>query len=144
MSSVFDMSLRDGNKEVFNTDVNLNIAGFGLMLDGPLIENSNMVFSLRRGFFDLITGTLNRPVAPSYYDAVGKVTYDLDNKNKISLLGFYYLDQIERTGSEKDEPANWNRYEFLTRDDYGVAFGVNWRSLISENAFTFNNGFIYK
>ena len=136
MSSVFDMSLRDGNKEVFNTDVNLNIAGFGLMLDGPLIENSNMVLSLRRGFFDLITATLNRPVAPSYYDAVGKVTYDLDNKNKISLLGFYYLDQIERTGSEKDEPANWNRYEFLTRDDYGAAFGVNWRSLISENAFT--------
>ena len=136
MSSVFDMSLRDGNKEVFNTDVNLNFAGFGLMLDGPLIENSNMVLSLRRGFFDLITATLNRPVAPSYYDAVGKVTYDLDNKNKISLLGFYYLDQIERTGSEKDEPANWNRYEFLTRDDYGAAFGVNWRSLISENAFT--------
>jgi hypothetical protein len=136
MSSVFDMSLRDGNKEVFNTDVNLNIAGFGLMLDGPLIENSNMVLSLRRGFFDLITATLNRPVAPSYYDAVGKVTYDLDGKNKISLLGFYYLDQIERTGSEKNEPSTWNRFDYLTRDDYGVAFGVNWRSLISENAFT--------
>ena len=95
-----------------------------------------MVLSLRRGFFDLITATLNRPVAPSYYDAVGKVTYDLDGKNKISLLGFYYLDQIERTGSEKNEPSTWNRFDYLTRDDYGVAFGVNWRSLISENAFT--------
>ncbi len=136
LSSVFDMSLRDGNKEVFNTDANLNIAGFGLMLDGPLIENSNMVLSLRRGFFDLITSTLNRPVAPSYYDAVGKVTYDIDNKNKISLLGFYYLDQIERTGSEKDGVSTWNRFDYLTRDDYGAAMGVNWRSLISENAFT--------
>lgn len=136
MSSVFDMSLRDGNKEVFNTDINLNIAGFGLMLDGPLIENSNMIFSLRRGFFDLITATLNRPAAPSYYDAVGKVTYDIDNKNKISLLGFYYLDKIERTGSEKDGVSTWNRFDYLTRDDYGTAFGINWRSLISESAFT--------
>ena len=136
MSSVFDMTLRDGNKEVFNTDANLNIAGFGVMLDGPLFENSNMTLSLRRGFFDLITSILNRPVAPSYYDAVGKVTYDINNKNKISLLGFYYLDQIERSGEEKDEPATWNRYDYLTRDDYGAAIGVNWRSLFSENAFT--------
>jgi len=36
MSSVFDMSLRDGNKEVFNTDANLNIAGFGVMYGIPL------------------------------------------------------------------------------------------------------------
>lgn len=136
MSSVFDMSLREGNKEVFNTDANLNIAGFGVMLDGPLIENSNMVFSLRRGFFDLITSTLNKPAAPSYYDAVGKVTYDLNNKNRISLVGFYYLDQIEKTGSTKEENVTWNRYDYLTRNDYGVAIGVNWRSLISEKAFS--------
>lgn len=136
MSSVFDMSLREGNKEVFNTDANLNIAGFGVMLDGPLIENSNMVFSLRRGFFDLITATLDRPAAPSYYDAVGKVTYDLNNKNRISLVGFYYLDLIEKTGSTKQENATWNRYDYLTRDDYGAAIGVNWRSLISEKAFS--------
>lgn len=136
MSSVFDMSLRDGNKEIFNTDANVNIAGFGVMLDGPLFENSNMILSLRRGFFDLITSTLKRAVAPSYYDAVGKITYDLDNKNKISLVGFYYIDQIERIGTEKEETSNWNRYDYLTRDDFGAAFGINWRSLISDNAFT--------
>ncbi|MDW7679261.1 MAG: TonB-dependent receptor [bacterium] len=136
MSSVFDMSLREGNQEMFNTDANLNIAGFGVMLDGPLNDNSNMVLSLRRGFFDLITSTLNRPVAPSYYDAVGKITYDVNNKNRISLVGFYYLDQIERTGSTKEENVTWNRYDYLTRDNYGAAIGVNWRSLISENAFS--------
>lgn len=137
MSSVFDMSLREGNKEIWNTDANLNIAGFGIMLDGPLYENSNMVFSLRRGFFDLITATLDKPAAPSYYDAVGKITYDVNKNNRISLVGFYYLDQIERTGSMKeDEGASWNRFDYLTRDDYGTAFGINWRSLISEKTFS--------
>ncbi len=136
MSSVFDMTLRDGNKEVFNTDANLNIAGFGVMLDGPLIENSNMVLSLRRGFFDLITATLNRPAAPSYYDAVGKISYDINSENRISLVGFYYLDQIERAGSSKESTSSWSKYEYLTRDDYGAAFGINWRSLISKSAFS--------
>lgn len=136
MSSVFNMSLREGNKEMFNTDANLNIAGFGAMLDGPLSDNSSMVLSLRRGFFDLITATLNKPAAPSYYDAVGKVTYDVNNKNRISLVGFYYLDQIERTGSTKEENETWNRYDYLTRDDYGSALGINWRSLLSEDAYS--------
>jgi len=136
MSSVFDMSLQEGNKEVFNTDANLNIAGFGVTMDGPLTNNTNMIFSLRRGYFDLITSLLNKPVSPNYYDAVGKITYDLNNKNRISLVGFYYLDQIERTGPTEEENVTWNRYDYLTRDDYGTAIGVNWRSLISEKAFS--------
>lgn len=136
MSSVFDMTLKEGNKETMNTDANLNIAGFGITMDGPVAENTNMVFSLRRGYFDLITSLLDKPVAPNYYDAVGKISFDLNKDNRISLVGFYYIDQIERTGVEKGETYSWNRFNYLTRDDYGAAIGINWRSLISEKAFS--------
>jgi outer membrane receptor protein involved in Fe transport len=134
MSSVFDMTLQDGNKELYNSDVNLNIAGFGVMVDGPLIENSSMIFSVRRGFFDILTGLMNKPAAPQYYDAVGKITYDLDQNNRISLVGFYYIDQIDRIGSTKESSA-MSKYDYLARDDYGSAFGLNWRSLLSQQAF---------
>lgn len=138
MSSVFEMTLKEGNKEALNTDANMNIAGFGLTMDGPIASSSNMIFSIRRGYFDLITSILDKPVAPNYYDAVGKVTYDLNKDNRISLVGFYYVDQIRRDGVEKDEPTvvSWNRYDKLTRDDYGSAFGINWRSLISTKTFS--------
>ncbi len=138
MSSVFEMTLKEGNKEALNTDANMNIAGFGLTMDGPIAPSSNMIFSIRRGYFDLITSILDKPVAPNYYDAVGKVTYDLNKDNRISLVGFYYVDQIRRDGVEKDEPTavSWNRYDKLTRDDYGSAFGINWRSLISTKTFS--------
>ena len=46
MSSVFEMSLVDGNKEVYNVDANANLAGFGTMIDGPLPGNGTMIFSL--------------------------------------------------------------------------------------------------
>ena len=134
MSSVFDMTLQNGNKELYNMDVNTNIAGFGVTMDGPLVENSSMVFSLRRGFFDLLTSLLNKPAAPRYYDAVGKITYDLDPNNRISLVGFYYLDQIDKLGSTKESSA-LSKYDYLARDDYGSAMGLNWRSLISQRAF---------
>lgn len=135
MSSVFDMSLQDGNKELYNTDVNLNIAGFGVMVDGPLpVENSSMILSVRRGFFDILTKIMDRPAAPQYYDAVGKVTYDLDRDNRISLVGFYYIDQIDKVGTTKESSA-MSKYDYLARDDYGSAFGVNWRSLLSQKAY---------
>ena len=134
MSSVFDMTLANGNKELYNSDVNTNIAGFGVTVDGPVADNGSMIFSLRRGFFDILTSIMNRPAAPRYYDAVGKITYDLDQNNRLSLIGFYYIDQIDREGSTK-ESAGMSKYEYLSRNDYGSAVGINWRSLFSRNAY---------
>ena len=135
MSSVFEMTLQEGNKELYNSDVNANIAGFGVLVDGPAVDNSSMIFSLRRGFFDIITAIMDRPAAPRYYDAVGKLTYDLDPQNRISFVGFYYLDQIDREGATPGS-AGITKYDFVSRDDYGTALGVNWRSLLSHNAYT--------
>ncbi|MFA6025112.1 MAG: TonB-dependent receptor [Ignavibacteriaceae bacterium] len=140
MSSVFEMSLVDGNKEMYNTDINVNLGGFGAMVDGPVPGNGTMIFSARRGFFDLLTSLLNKPAAPQYYDAVAKLTYDLDEKNRISIVGFYYLDQIIREGTSTtkktaSEATNF-KYDYLTRDDYGTAFGTNWRYLFSPKAFS--------
>ncbi|MDP3148240.1 MAG: TonB-dependent receptor [Ignavibacteria bacterium] len=140
MSSVFEMSLLDGNKEIYNTDINANLGGFGAMVDGPVPGNGSMIFSARRGFFDLLTNLMNKPAAPQYYDAVAKLTYDLDEKNRISIVGFYYLDQILREGTSTtkkttSEATNF-KYDYLTRDDYGTAFGINWRFLFSPKAFS--------
>ncbi|HEX2869011.1 MAG TPA: TonB-dependent receptor [Ignavibacteriales bacterium] len=136
MSSVFEMSLIEGNMETNNLDLNANVAGFGTTFDGPVPGNGTAVFSLRRGFFDLLTKLFGRPAAPRYYDAVGKVTYDLDDKNRLSILGFYYLDQISREGSVKGMSGSaLSKYDYLTRNDYGTAFGLNWRSLFSRNAY---------
>jgi len=134
ISSVFDMTLNEGNREMFNTDVNLNLAGFGVTMDGPINKNSSMIFSLRRGFFDLLTAAMNKPAAPRYYDAVGKATYNLDDYNKISLVGFYYLDQISKSGPTKEDNG-LSKYDYMTRDDYGAAFGLNWLSLFSSKAY---------
>jgi outer membrane receptor protein involved in Fe transport len=133
MSSVFELSLQDGNREMLNTDLNLNIAGFGIMLDGPITENGSGILSVRRGFFDIITSIMNKPVAPEYYDAVGKMNYDLNSKNRLSLVGFYYLDKVKREGITEMALGN-NKYDYVTRDDFGSAFGINWRSLISDHA----------
>jgi outer membrane receptor protein involved in Fe transport len=139
MSSVFEMNLKDGNKEMMNTDLNVNLGGFGAMVDGPVSDNGSIVFSVRRGFFDLLTALMDKPAAPRYYDGVGKLTYDLDSRNRISLVGFYYLDQISREGTTQGMSEK-PKYDYITRDDYGSAFGINWRFLLSSNIYILTTG----
>ena len=134
LSSVFDMSLTEGNKEAHNVDLNGNLGGFGAMVDGPMFGGGTMIVSARRGFFDLMTSLLNRPAAPQYYDFVGKFTYDPNPDHRLSFVGFAYLDKISRTGTVK-ESASWSPYPYLTRDDYGNALGMNWRALLGSQAF---------
>lgn len=134
MSSVFEMNMKDGNKEMMNSDLNANLGGFGAMMDGPVFDKGSMVLSIRRGFFDMLTSLMNKPAAPRYYDAVGKLTYDLDSRNRISVIGFYYLDQISREGTTQGM-SEQPKYDYITRDDYGSASGLNWRWLVSSDIF---------
>jgi len=136
LSSVFKMKLKEGNQTRFNTDVNINVSGFGLTLDGPLTSNSNIIFSARRGFFDYITEMMGRPVNPRFWDLVGKVTFNPGTDHKLSVVGFYYMDEFEKTDVIKSAPYKIAReYSNIMRDVQGSAIGINWRYLISNTGY---------
>jgi len=136
MSSIFAMSLRRGNQTRLNTDLNLNMTGFGVLLDTPLPGDGTMICSARRGYFDLITSLMGRPASVSYWDVVGKATYDLGSRHTLSLVGFYSLDDIEKIGTMEDaSSATVAKCEYMKFDDYGSAVGVNWEYLFPAHGY---------
>jgi outer membrane receptor for ferrienterochelin and colicin len=134
MSSVFEMYLKEGNRTNFNTDLNLSVTGFGLLLDGPIPGNGTMVFSARRGIFDLLMSLMNAEPRPRYWDVSGKATYNLGAKHQLSLVGFYYKDDLEMPADPEDEEELERKYD-LKRNDYGSAFGLNWRYIFSNRGY---------
>ena len=136
VSSVFEMKLRDGSSTNYNTNLNFNMGGFSLAADGPLPGGGTMLFSVRRGVFDLLTSTMNVPALPSYWDVVGKVTYDLGSSNRLSLVGFYFPDDLEIGADPESENRHgmWPGLD-LRRSDHGRALGLNWRSLLGESGY---------
>ncbi|HVO73809.1 MAG TPA: TonB-dependent receptor, partial [Ignavibacteriaceae bacterium] len=137
LSSLFELKMKEGNTSSFNTDVNLNMAGFGIYADGPLTSKSSIAFSARRGIFDLITKMMGREVMPTFWDAAGKITYNIGKSNKISLLGFFYKDDVERDKYDPDAHNKVGReYEHVKFDVYGSAFGLNWNYLFSNNGYS--------
>ena len=134
MSSVVEMQLKEGNRTNFNTDINLNMAGFGLLLDGPIPGNGTMLFAVRRGIFDLLMSMLNEEGVPAYWDMVGKATYNLGDKHQLSPVGFYYKDDLRMPADPEDEEELEREYD-LRRNDYGSAIGLNWRYLFSKHGY---------
>jgi outer membrane cobalamin receptor len=136
LSSVFEMKLKEGNRTHFNSEYTANIGGFGLLLDGPIPGNGNLIFSVRRGFFDYVTEMMGKPVSPRYWDLVGKATYQVENNHQISFIGFYYLDEFQKDGVVKNPPHKMGKkYYYIARDVAGGALGINWRYLINKNGY---------
>ena len=52
-----DISLRRGNNERLLTNVDLGMAGVGVMAEGPVGENGTFLFSARKSYLDLIIGS---------------------------------------------------------------------------------------
>ncbi|MBN2009180.1 TonB-dependent receptor [candidate division KSB1 bacterium] len=135
MSSVFEIGLKDGNHTQFNHDVDFNLGGFTALIDGPVSENSSMIFSFRRGVFDLITRMMDRDVSPRYWDMVNKLSWQPTQDHTVSFVCFYYLDDAERRETMEDHGNLARKYEYSRWKDYGYAAGINWRWLISRNGY---------
>jgi outer membrane receptor protein involved in Fe transport len=136
LSSVFEMQLRDGSSTDHSSSVNLNLGGFSVATEGPLPGGGTMIFSARRGVFDVLTTELGVPALPSYWDVVGKVTYDLGNSDRLSLVGFYFPDDLTLAADPESEErhGNWSELD-LKRSDHGRAVGLNWRHLLGGRGY---------
>ncbi|MBN2104511.1 TonB-dependent receptor [bacterium] len=135
LSSVFNIQLKEGNRTQFNHDINMSMGGFSVGMDGPVSQRGNVLFSMRRGIFDIFTKMMNRPVSPRYWDMIGKFSYDLNDKNKLSLIGFYYKDDAERCEKMEGHGEFARKYEYVQWDDDGAALGLNWRLMLNASGF---------
>ncbi len=100
LSSVIEMTMKEGNKEEWKGEGGIGLISSRLTLEGPVIKGkSSILLSARRTYADLIM----RPVLKSldeqntgyyFYDLNAKVNYDFGRKNKIYLSGYFGNDKF--------------------------------------------------
>lgn len=105
LSSVLDVTLREGTKEKFIGSGSLNLFSTRLTIEGPLSDNATYIFSGRKMFLDKILPLIpNTDVIPRYdfYDFNGKVNYVLSETDRIFISGFFSRDNLKEPPSSKD------------------------------------------
>lgn len=98
LSSVVEMTMKDGNKQKFAGEAGIGLIASRLVLEGPIIKDvSSFIISGRRTYID----ALSRPFMPKdefggyyFYDLNAKVNYDLGKNDRIYLSGYFGRDKF--------------------------------------------------
>ncbi len=147
LSSVVEMSMREGNKENFHGEAGTGIVTSRLILEGPLIRNkasflltarhtnfSSLLGGFVVGLLDNYTGTNWKA---NFYDLNAKVNIELNRRNQVYISGYFGRDFFGG-GDSLDRNRRW---ENVVR--WGNATGtLRWNHLFSERLFS-NLSLIY-
>ena len=143
LSSVVDITFREGSREKIYGDVNLSLQGFGGILEGPLTEKGSYLVSVRRSYLELIESSLRLTSVPNYWDGNLKVNYEITPSDKLILIGFMGLDKVSFSNDvEDDNPfgkSDVNQKTYATGLNYTHLFGSGYlQTVLSTNFNDYN------
>ena len=113
LSSVLEIVMKDGNKEKISGEAGIGMLSSRLVLEGPIVKDkASFLVSGRRTYYDILA----RPFIKAYseediklslyfYDLTAKANWEIDNKNRIFLSGYFGEDKF--AGGEEYEGAKY-------------------------------------
>ena len=122
LSSVVDITLREGSKTGFKGSGGIGLLGADLTLEGPLSKNISYLVSARKTFTELLFGGItflqndDYIMTYGFYDVNGKLTWRPDYRNSVQLNLFAGDDQ-------------WNI--FLLDQEDKMKFKNRWGNVLS-------------
>lgn len=125
LSGVFNMRTKTVPDDQKHTSVGLSIMNARFYTDGRFADNKgSYIFSARRGMLDLVLKMINQDEnLPIFYDAMGKVDYELSNKHILSLHVLHSGDKteirdIKENNFDRHDTKYGNTYSWLTLKSY--------------------------
>ena len=107
ISSIMDISTRDGNKKRISGKIGANVFGAKVMVEGPLKKakspdeaSASFIISAKNSYLEQ-TSKVIYPYASetglpfNFQDIYGKVSLNAPNGSKINLFGFSFNDQVK-------------------------------------------------
>ncbi len=136
LSSVMDISFREGNRDEMYGQIDLNFGGFGGVVEGPLAEGKgSWMLSARKSFLDLIVGAIgeDKTSVPNYGDIQGKIVLDASKDDKFSFIGVFGVDAIthEKESAIKNADNMYSDVRILQN-----TIGLNWRRLWGKSGYS--------
>lgn len=121
ISSVMNLTTRDGNRTRLAGKADVSTLGSKLMLEGPLVKinednpddfSASFILSVKNSYLekssDIFYNYINADGLPyNFLDLYGKVSMNIGNGSKVNLFGFRFQDDVNyRMVSE----FNWDSY----------------------------------
>jgi len=143
LSSVFDLTTRNASKKDFKGEVSIGPVTGNVSLEIPIVEDkSSLIVGGRATYSDWILDNIDDDSLDdsqaSFYDFVAKYNHKFDNKDELSVSGYYSDDKFSITS---DSLFNYNNRMISVK--YNKAFNEKHRGEIvaSNSNYNFNIDF---
>ncbi len=134
LASILDIQMKEGNTKNLSVSGGIGSISSRLTVEGPIVKDkSSFIISGRRTYADLFLGLSNNDDINNntlyFYDLNAKANYQLDDKNRLFLSGYFGRDR------------------FSIADQFGLDWGnatstLRWNSILSDRIFL-NTTLIY-
>lgn len=106
ISSIIDITTRDGNKSRFSGAFNSNTFGSGILLEGPIAKmntetgsGASFILSAKNSYLSETSKLFYRYVDTAglpfnYLDLYGKLSLNAGGGSKINFFGFHFIDSV--------------------------------------------------
>ncbi len=129
LSSVLDISLREGSSDGRHTEFDMSNAGAGIVTEGSLGSRANYIVSGRQSYLDLVAPLIGLTAVPYTTNFQAKVTWRPGARDVVKLVGLGGFDRIDFRSTPDDtvdgDPPGTTRF----RGDRWTG-GVAWQRLL--------------
>ena len=106
LSSIFDITTRQGNMKHFSARGGISPITARLMVEGPFVKDKlSGLAAIRLTYSDWVLRMVNDPDVrnsrASFGDAVVNLTYNVDQKNRVNIFGYYSRDNANLVNQTK-------------------------------------------
>ncbi len=110
LSSVVNMTTRDGNASAFSGRANINFISSKLQLEGPIFSDTRWLVSGRKSLFSGTFGRfLKKNVPLSFYDVLAKISHEGEENSNYGFQGFFSGDEL-RSGNPDEADYRWRNH----------------------------------
>lgn len=154
LSSVVDISMKDGNMQKFKGSASIGLISSKLMLEGPIIKDqTSFMISARRTYLDVMAKPIiklinriegiNSNAGAFFHDYNLKVNHIFSNKSRLYLSGYFGKDKgfvgNESTSNRVNSKNDLIQYKY--KDETSLKWGntigsARWNYLISPKLFS--------
>jgi len=138
LSSITNISLRNGNEQEFGGKATLSATGFGLNLEGPINSQGSFLFSARRSYLDLVFKAAGFAFIPEYWDFHAKFNQRLNSSNTLTFLTIGAIGNVKLNNSDSDKRFDNSRVAVPNQKQYFS--GLTWKHLFANGYSTVTLG----
>ncbi len=143
LSSVFDISTKDGNTEKFAGEASIGPVTSNITLETPIIKDkSALLVGGRATYSDWILKSLDeeslKNSKASFYDVVAKYNHKINKNNDFNATAYYSRDEFSITS---DSLYSYSNRLFSLKWDHKFSEKSTGSVLLSNSEYKFNIGF---